>query len=131
MLIVLGELPASRGRAQRYPTLALFAVRREAVLGQRLVGALVELADPANLARFRAVAISRPNSREMRTICSICLTVLIFALRSCVQRLSSMPQRTCSPIAMPIMLIGSTLSMELSTVTMAPSGIARRKLARL
>ena len=42
-----------------------------------------------------------------------------------------MPQRTCRPIAMPIMLIGSTLRMLLSTVSIAPSGMARRKLARL
>ena len=42
-----------------------------------------------------------------------------------------MPQRTCRPIAMPIMLIGSTLRMLTSTVSTAPSGIARRKFARL
>ena len=59
------------------------------------------------------------------------LTVDIFSVRDWFQRLSSMPQRTCSPIAMPIMLIGSTLRMLLSTVSTARSGIARRKFARL
>ncbi|MNT61949.1 hypothetical protein D3C72_1996270 [compost metagenome] len=51
--------------------------------------------------------------------------------RSWVQRLSSIPQRTCRPIAMPIRLIGRVLSMVLSTVSMVPSGMARRKLAML
>ena len=32
---------------------------------------------------------------------------------------------------MPIMLTGSTLRTELSTVSTAPSGVARTKLARL
>ena len=59
------------------------------------------------------------------------VTVVIFAVRDWFQRLSSMPQRTCRPIAMPIMLIGSTLRMLLSTVSIEPSGIARRKFARL
>ena len=36
-----------------------------------------------------------------------------------------MPQRTCRPMAMPIMLIGSTLRIELSTVSTAPSGHRR------
>ena len=51
-----------------------------------------------------------------------------------------MPQRTCRPIAMPIMLIGSVLSIELSTVTintvqmnvveqMVPADIAGTSLA--
>ena len=78
-----------------------------------------------------AVATSRPNSREMRTSCSICAIEPIFALRSCVQMLSSMPQRTCRPIAIAIMLSGSTFSIEVSSVSTAPSGVARRKFARL
>ena len=35
------------------------------------------------------------------------------------------------PMAMPIMLMGSTLRMLLSTVSIEPSGMARRKFARL
>ncbi len=67
----------------------------------------------------------------MRTNCSICSTVVILAERDWFHRLSSIPQRTCRPMAMPIMLIGSTLRMLLSTVSMVPSGMARRKLDRL
>ena len=51
---------------------AALAVRREAVAGQRFVGVVVELADAIDPARLLAVAISRPNSREIRTSCSIC-----------------------------------------------------------
>ena len=53
----------------------------------------------------------------MRTNCSICSTVLILRERSCVQMLSSMPQRTCRPMAMAIMFSGRTLSMEVSRVS--------------
>jgi hypothetical protein len=67
----------------------------------------------------------------MRTSCSICSTELILALRSCVQMLSSMPQRTCRPIAIAIMLSGRTLSIDVSSVSTAPSGVARAKFARL
>jgi hypothetical protein len=42
-----------------------------------------------------------------------------------------MPQRTCRPIAIAIMLIGSTLSIDVSSVSTAPSGTARTKFARL
>ena len=34
-----------------------------------------------------------------------------------------MPQRTCRPMAIAIMLTGSTLSIELSSVSTAPSGV--------
>ncbi|MNF08131.1 hypothetical protein D3C80_2084660 [compost metagenome] len=78
-----------------------------------------------------AVAMGRPNSPAMRTSCLICSTELILPVRCWFHSTSSMPQRTCRPRAMPIMLMGSTLSTELSTVITALSGAARRKLARL
>ncbi|KEH07792.1 hypothetical protein GY15_30230 [Delftia sp. 670] len=67
----------------------------------------------------------------MRTSCSIWETVLALALRDWFHRQSSVPQRTCRPMAMPIMFTGSTLRTLLSTVSTAPSGTARTKWARL
>ena len=67
----------------------------------------------------------------MRTSCSICSTELIFALRSCVQMLSSMPQRTCRPIAIAIVLIGSTFSIEVSSVSTAPSGTRANEVGQV
>ncbi len=42
-----------------------------------------------------------------------------------------MPQRTCIPSAIAIMLTGSTFSIDVSKVSTAPSGTARTKFARL
>lgn len=42
-----------------------------------------------------------------------------------------MPQRTCSPSAIPIVVIGRTLRIELSAVRATPSGRACTKRARL
>src|SRR5574337_735681 len=70
------------------------------------------------------VATSRCNSRAMRTICSTCRTEVIRSpLRP--QRLSSMPQRTCRPIAMPIVHKGVTLRIDASMVSTALSGVRR------
>jgi len=112
---------------EREAALTRLAIGREADLGQRLVDAVVELIDLEILRASLPVAISRPNSREMRTGCSICATVLILLVWSCVQMLSSMPQRTCRPIAIAIMLIGSTWRIDDSSFRSAPSGTRRMK----
>ena len=66
----------------------------------------------------------------MRTSCSICWTEVIFSpLRP--QRVSSLPQRACRPMAMAIVLTGSTLRISVSRVRQAPSGTRLMKFIML
>ena len=51
--------------------------------------------------------------------------------RDWFHRQSSVPQRTCRPMAMPIMFTGSTLRTLLSTVSTAPSGTYNVKVTQL
>ena len=63
----------------------------------------------------------------MRTICSICCT-LVRRSPFLPQKLSSMPTRTCRPIAMAIVFTGSTWRIRLSMVSTAPARHAADEL---
>ena len=66
----------------------------------------------------------------MRTSCSTCCTEVIFSpLRD--QIVSSLPQRVCRPMAMAIVLTGSTLRIRVSRVRIAPSGTRSMKFIML
>ena len=92
--------------------------------GQRLVGRAVVLADAVDRPGLRA---AWPRRGAVRARCAICSTCCTLVMRSPFRphRLSSMPTRTCRPIAMAIVFSGSTLRMIDSMVSTAPAGTRR------